>query len=876
MALLPKRWRRGGAVGVAVSLALLLGSCAAGRVDGRSDGAAGSPPSSDAPVEPRPEGAVDSSPDVPADTAGETPSKPNGTACAAASECGSGFCAGGYCCATACTEVCHACRVGTCMPLIGADDPDSCSGTCDATGTCRKKTGDACASPADCVSGFCVDGFCCEEACAGTCRRCDRGMAGKCAPVAAGDDPDGDCGAYTCGEAGSCAGSCAGACAATCKPGKTCIAGACVDGQPAGSPCVAACDCASGVCTGAICCASACDGPCRTCAEKPGMCTPAPADTDPAGACAGGLTCDGAGSCRTECAADAHCRPGYHCTAAAGGTCEADRALGAACAGDPIDSTGGHQCASGFCADGVCCAYACGAPCERCNQPGLGGTCGAVPAGSDPDGECAGGYACDGARACRSSCTADTHCEPASYCDGAAPGACLPGKADGDACAADAVDPTGDHQCGSKVCSGGRCGACTDDEACSVGQVCTLAEGRCEPCMASTDQDGDGFVAARCGGGDCDDHAPTTHPGADDPADVALAGGLLTVYGHVTATTAKPQFGATLDASGKAWAFFRDATWGYFAVLRQDGDDFSKEIWELVTSLESPALALDSAGAAHLLYRKSGTLYHRTSVGSWPAGTALSPGGLWAHLEADGSDTLHAIGFSASGPSAALRYLRKPAVGAWAFETIDESAVTNHGSAGMDVTSDGGVHVSYMDVGSPSTLVHRWRASDGSWAAEPAVVATGTEWAGAYSALALDGAGRAHIGYVRSAGVDNRLGYATNAGGTWAATVIDSDIGAESGHTAIAAGAAAVHIAYNDATFAERRLEYATNLSGTWTVFGVYSSPNKGSSTGTYEPSIHLGPSGEPVVIFFSSFDKKIFLARLSVRNDVDQNCDGR
>ncbi len=33
------------------------------------------------------------------------------------------------------------------------------------------------------------------------------------------------------------------------------------------------------------------------------------------------------------------------------------------------------ECLSGFCADGVCCDYACGSPCEACNLPGSEGTC---------------------------------------------------------------------------------------------------------------------------------------------------------------------------------------------------------------------------------------------------------------------------------------------------------------------------------------------------------------------------------------------------------------------------------------------------------------------------------------------------------------------
>ncbi|MEQ9318318.1 MAG: hypothetical protein RIF41_04130, partial [Polyangiaceae bacterium] len=59
------------------------------------------------------------------------------------------------------------------------------------------------------------------------------------------------------------------------------------------------------------------------------------------------------------------------------------------------------QCLSGFCVDGVCCGTACTGSCEACSAAkngGTNGTCGPVPAGQDPDGECAG--VCDGALAC--------------------------------------------------------------------------------------------------------------------------------------------------------------------------------------------------------------------------------------------------------------------------------------------------------------------------------------------------------------------------------------------------------------------------------------------------------------------------------------------
>ncbi len=64
-------------------------------------------------------------------------------------------------------------------------------------------------NPGDCLSGFCVDGVCCDTACNQICEACTMtlsGMAdGTCAPIPAGQDPDGDCTLpETCDGAGMC------------------------------------------------------------------------------------------------------------------------------------------------------------------------------------------------------------------------------------------------------------------------------------------------------------------------------------------------------------------------------------------------------------------------------------------------------------------------------------------------------------------------------------------------------------------------------------------------------------------------------------------------------------------------------------------------
>src|SRR5204863_18796 len=109
------------------------------------------------------------------------------------------------------------------------------------------------------------------------------------------------------------------------------------------------------------------------------------------------FTCDGAsGLCRATCAVLSDCISGYEC---ASGVCK--KSNGQGCGGDA-------ECATGYCADGVCCEARCNGTCEKCSLSGRVGFCDAIAAGTDPDEECATEAAstcgrtglCSGTRSC--------------------------------------------------------------------------------------------------------------------------------------------------------------------------------------------------------------------------------------------------------------------------------------------------------------------------------------------------------------------------------------------------------------------------------------------------------------------------------------------
>ncbi len=155
--------------------------------------------------------------------AGPALPKLNGQPCLAASECGSGFCEQGVCCASACTGACTSCNgpatIGTCAPVpAGSIDPRgicmdqgaaSCgtSARCDGAGACRYyEAGTLCATAT------------CEGAIYQSPRVCDG--AGTCGPSTTMS-----CAPYTCN---------AVACMTTCTfdgecvPGFRCFTGLCV------------------------------------------------------------------------------------------------------------------------------------------------------------------------------------------------------------------------------------------------------------------------------------------------------------------------------------------------------------------------------------------------------------------------------------------------------------------------------------------------------------------------------------------------------------------------------------------------------------------------------------------------------------------------
>ena len=212
-----------------------------------------------------------------------------------------------------------------------------------ATHDAQLPIGGACASSAECTTGFCVDGVCCNAACRGACVSCVLpGSVGTCSPAPADSrDPHALCvdqGPTSCGKSGVCDGI--GGCAL----------------YPAGTLC------APPSCSGnTLIVPSTCDGA--------GVCV-----TGPSLICTPYACVDGA--CQTECIGPDECVVGTSCI---GGSCMGTGSLTGRCSAS-------SECLSGVCAQGVCCASQCDGVCSSCALPGSLGTCTPVPASQRPDG----------------------------------------------------------------------------------------------------------------------------------------------------------------------------------------------------------------------------------------------------------------------------------------------------------------------------------------------------------------------------------------------------------------------------------------------------------------------------------------------------------
>lgn len=381
-------------------------------------------------------------------------------------------------------------------------------------------------------------------------------------------------------------------------------------------------------------------------------------------------------------------------------------------------------------------------------------------------------------------------------------------------------------------CVGGACRESCEDE-------CTGQQSRCV----------DAGTQATCGehdGDRCLEYSDGMACGADELCYANRCqrqcsfGPLVTTNLLDTASPESPSL--AFDGGGAAHAVH---TAGAGNVLRYGVRSQSVWSWSAIGATgDWPALAIDLAGGAHVLFSDQTTLPYGLKYGYRPRGgawtfelvRASTAVVRYSALTVDRAGTPHAVYYDSA---ATLRYARRGAT-AWT-----EELVTASGGRGCDLLVDpsGAVHVSYY---SPTNdVMYALRPATGAWDVEvalPYLVST-------VPVHAETSIGRTRAGVVHIAASDRRYGaffsddffltVTSQAGTQWNYSTVDDASADVGGYPELVVDPFdGLHVVYQTVS-ASPTLRYAARPAGvsTWTVSTF--------TTQGYEPTLGVAPSGE-------------------------------
>lgn len=201
------------------------------------------------------------------------------------------------------------------------------------------------------------------------------------------------------------------------------------------------------------------------------------------------------------------------------------------------------------------------------------------------------------------------------------------------------------------------------------------------------------------------------------------------------------------------------------------------------------SIAVGPMGEVHIAYPSDGIKYaYLASGGEWTifevdGGLSESPA-----LAVDAIGAAHLVYYNEVGHL--LRYGIRPPSGAWTLSIVDSG-----GDVGIDpsliVDGGGTVHVAYFDAGNQDLKYLR--------IGEAPITVDAPGDVGRHSAIALDGAGVLHVVYSEL--VFGRMRHATNGGGSWTAMDLGPPADPHASFTISPAGALrVVHFADADDT----------------------------------------------------------------------------
>jgi hypothetical protein len=302
-----------------------------------------------------------------------------------------------------------------------------------------------------------------------------------------------------------------------------------------------------------------------------------------------------------------------------------------------------------------------------------------------------------------------------------------------------------------------------------------------------------------------------------------------------TTTTTWRDVAIAADAAGHAYLHqsFGDA--GPGGIFRNDyltnagGSWFAQPVGH--PAWVSAGIALDATGTPHLGWLDTPGVSHAVlASGNWTIQVADTSAWCKSAFALDAAGRPH-LAYEALAPAAVLRYASR-ASGAWATADVGVAGAggcSNTGGLSLVVDAAGAAHVAWSGD-YPAYGLQYATNRGGTWV----VTTLDTPYITSVS-LAVDAQDKAHIAYTDNAG---NLKYARDAMGAWVVDVLVSS-GAP-GRAALAVDAGGyVYVSYVDGQYGE--LRYLGNASGAWRTLVI---DRADADTGSTDTAIAVDAQG--------------------------------
>ncbi len=267
-----------------------------------------------------------------------------------------------------------------------------------------------------------------------------------------------------------------------------------------------------------------------------------------------------------------------------------------------------------------------------------------------------------------------------------------------------------------------------------------------------------------------------------------------------------------------------------------------------VAAAIAAGLALAMPGAAHaaeaLPGLPAGLNYSSDRAGTWAAGNAVTGGALAScaqpAIKADRVGNLHLVCKGATG----LYYFTRTLTGSWSSPRLIAGTVAADGAASLDVSPNSVVTIAFSRASGTPGIYVVGRTSTGEWG----VLSRRTTTAGDLTpAIAVDGAGKAHVVFSRTAGTAALRGlyYMTDRPGAWTTAAAITGTAAGDVEPALVVGFNGVlkMVAFARTSGQVGVYLSMSDLKGTWTT------PGRGSTVADRLPKLVVDPSGRSHIV---------------------------